>query len=536
MLFRTRTRSQSRSQARAQSRSQSRSLASAATSATLATTLMLSLLGCALEPDDATDHGAGASEGQIVQDLSTANVRVQAGTRLLLLEVTDDNYAIYQDGQTVYASALRAGAPRQRVAEVPAGNFAFVYRVGKVVFVWTNPDRTLPGFGVSPLVIWSSASGAHLASEASPIGTLATAASSDGTQVLFPTHGTPDGLTGALELASTGLSKRATVVANTPMNFPFGACRPLASFVAVAGHEDAVAAYCEGAATTATVSRWHHGRRRDLVTAAVTPPQLSIDPGGEQLFTLLAGSGNPVTVDLHDCREDGGVDVVASVAARFGFLGVDGDAFYSTSSATNPVLFRVGPRGPKQILELLGFLSFGFGSTSLSQPPTSPDGKWILSFDQTDPTTGLLNVRLSSTRSGAVSTLETTATSTVVGPPFTSSSARAIYAKVTDLSTFVADLVVADATHRQVYSNDVWAWDVGRQDVVTFTERAVFNPADPFFVPADLRSVNTAQPGQPRLIAAGAYTTYFPSRHRTAVAFTSDQEPGGPGLYVARVP
>ncbi|HEU4537389.1 MAG TPA: hypothetical protein VFS00_24885, partial [Polyangiaceae bacterium] len=68
---------------------------------------------------------------------------VQPGSRLLLLGVTSDHHALYQEGDTVYATALKPGAPRRLVAQVPAGNTAFVYTVGKVAFCWTNPDRTV---------------------------------------------------------------------------------------------------------------------------------------------------------------------------------------------------------------------------------------------------------------------------------------------------------------------------------------------------------------------------------------------------------
>jgi hypothetical protein len=228
---------------------------------------------------------------------------------------------------------------------------------------------------------------------------------------------------------------------------------------------------------------------------------------------------------------------VAPVSATFGFLGVDGAAFYTTATSTGRELFRAGRGAPSRVLELFGFLNWQFGSRSLSLPPTSDDGRSILSFDRTDPNTGLVNIRLSSTRGRRPPvTLESEPNSTIAGPPFTSDSSRAIYAKITDLSTFVADLVVADATHRDVYSNDVWSWDVGKQGLVLFNERALLDPSAPFFATADLRSVNTGGQEQPRLIAEQAYFTYFPSHHGTAVAYTTDQDLTAPGLYVARMP
>jgi hypothetical protein len=453
---------------------------------------------------------------------------VQPGSRLLLLEVTDDNYAIYQEGQSVYATALRASAPRQHIADVPGGNFAFVYRVGKVAFVWTDPDRSLPGFGVSPLVIWSAASGAHLAAAASPIGTLATAASRNGEYVLFPSNGTPDGAIGDLEFATTDLATRSTLVAGVQMSFPVGPCRPLATFVG----DDPIAAYCPEGATVAQVSRWQDGERCDLVAEAATPPVLSIDPRGERLLTLLAGSRNPVTIDL---QHPGPVELVAAVSASSSFLGVDRAAFYTTRTNAGAELFRTRRQVATKILELRGFLAFTFGSRSLMQPPTSDDGQSILSFGSFDPNTGLVDVRLSRTRGDrSMVTLEPQPVATLAGPPFTADSARAIYARITDLSTFFADLVVADAQTRQVYSTDVWSWNVGARGIVSFNERAVFNPADPFFATADLSVVDTAQ-GQAQLIAPQAYVSYFPSHRGTRVVYATGQGSAPPGLYVARV-
>src|SRR5262245_35372658 len=120
--------------------------------------LALLLTACAVDPPATEDVAAR---------LDTAHQLV-SGTGLLVLEVTDDNYAIYQDGTHVRAVSLFGGAP-QDIGESPAGNTAFVYRVGKVAFAWTNPNRTLPNFGVSPLVVWSAATGAHLASDSSAV-------------------------------------------------------------------------------------------------------------------------------------------------------------------------------------------------------------------------------------------------------------------------------------------------------------------------------------------------------------------------------
>src|SRR5689334_7515791 len=93
-----------------------------------------------------------------------------------------------QVGEQGFAAELDSRRAPELIGDVPAGNTAFVFQVGRVAFVWTNPDRTLPGFGVSPLVIWSARTGAHLASPASAIGTLATSTNQDGDRVLFTSN------------------------------------------------------------------------------------------------------------------------------------------------------------------------------------------------------------------------------------------------------------------------------------------------------------------------------------------------------------
>src|SRR5262249_38599276 len=150
----------------------------------------------------------------------------------VLMGVTDDNFAIYQEGQTLYATALVPGARRQVVAEVPAGNVAQILQVGNVVMAWPNPDRSLPGFGVSPLVIWSAIGGAHRISDASAVALVATDAGPANLQVLYTTNTTPDGLVGDLAIIDvfSALPPR-TLLTHIKLDFPFGQCRPLAAFI-----------------------------------------------------------------------------------------------------------------------------------------------------------------------------------------------------------------------------------------------------------------------------------------------------------------
>ena len=203
------------------------------------------------------------------KELSSSAPRlVQAGSAQQLLGVTADEHVLYQEGTEVYAAALTDETPRQRIASVPAGNLAFVWISGKVAFVWSNPERNKPGFGISPLWVWSAASGASFASEASPIGTYATAASPDGRSVMYPTRGNYS--SGDLEVASVDLSSRTTIAAGIPMGFPNGPCRPWAAFLGKGGSARPVALYCRPGESTATLSSWRGGVQKDLLSGGAS--------------------------------------------------------------------------------------------------------------------------------------------------------------------------------------------------------------------------------------------------------------------------
>jgi hypothetical protein len=115
--------------------------------------------------------GACAGEGDLSVGDTTDELRdrgpqkIQDGAEVLLLAVTDDDHAVYQDGQKLYAAALRKGAKKRFIADVPGDAIAYPLQVGDVVFLWLTPQRQFSGFGVSPLVLWDSKNGARRISE-----------------------------------------------------------------------------------------------------------------------------------------------------------------------------------------------------------------------------------------------------------------------------------------------------------------------------------------------------------------------------------
>ena len=202
-------------------------------------------LGCTLSgpdssPDELDNPDQQSADNQPefdcsdCQELSHANTKllVQPGGELLLLAVTDDNHAVYQDGQTVYATALRPNATRVLVTEVPGTTVAFPLQVDNVVFLWTQPQAAVPGLGVSPLVVWSAATGPQHLSEQSTIGTIVTAASEEGRQILYTTNVSDDGLRGDLVHAYLGdPSSNSTLLEDITIGISSAAtCRPIAGF------------------------------------------------------------------------------------------------------------------------------------------------------------------------------------------------------------------------------------------------------------------------------------------------------------------
>ncbi len=489
-------------------------------------------LACLLLAACAVDPGPDTSVLENEVRVAPVHRHVQPGAGLLLLEVTDDNHAIYQDGPQVFATALVEGAEPELIGDVPAGNTAFVYRAGKVVFVWTNPDRTQPSFGVSPLVIWSARSGPHLASQASPVGTFATTASPDGRRVVFPSNASSDGATGDLVLAAVGLGWRKTLVAGAAMGFVTGPCPPRATFVGDGDDAYPVAVYCAPGATTATLAKWPGGARRELVTEVATPPRLSVDVERERLATLLAGSRNPVTVDRHGHRED-----VAGVQATSVFLGVDGAVFYTTRPGASATLWRVASgRPPVHVADLRGFLAFSFGSRSFAEPPTSPDGRSVALFDAFDPQTGLANVVLTDARGGSAPvTIDAEIRNTLFGPAWTLDSSHLLYTR-TEPGSAVGAMFAAGRHGNRQYSDDLgWSWLAAAGSIVAYNDNTTFDPSTPALWAADLKAVDVSRPTlAPKLIAPQANVAYFTSHQGTGVVYTTDTG-AEPGLHVARV-
>jgi hypothetical protein len=484
----------------------------------------------AVSADDDNDrHGGHEARTELIQ----------SGQRLVLLGVTSDNHALVQDGATVYATELKPGARKRVVGTSPPGIVSFVYTVGPVAFVWPAPNRSLPGFGVSPLIVWRAATGANKASDNSPIGTFTTSASADGRHVMYTTRAPADGSVGDIEFASTDMSVQKTLVAGVPMAFPSGACRPWGSFVGQGQRSHPVALFCEGGAATATLASWsRRGEDRStLLSGVLTQPFFTTSPDGRQFFTALAGTRTPVVV-----TDEGQVRrLEEGVLSRRGFFTSNRDVFYTafTNLANPGEIHRAQLRNGNVSFvsdQLFVYVSNQFGSDLIVTPPSSPDGSKLAFITGFDPALGLFDLRLADLENSGSTVLESNRRVFLSGPVFSADSKYALYARVDDPSTGAAQLVAAGPKGQVALgAPSLVSHDRLRGARIAFNDNPVVDPADGFSSTADLKVVDlSASPPTPTVIAAQAYQAFLPARRGRELVFTTARGAQGPGLYVAK--
>ena len=296
---------------------------------------------------------------------------------------------IYQQAQTVFVTALFPGATAVPIATVPEANTsgAYGFTSGKVAFIWTNPDLSQPGLGVSPLVIWTAAHGAQTASSNSPIGTTASASSADGEEVVFTSNASDSaGTQGDLVLASTDLSEQKTLVSNVPMLFGSGPCNPEAAFLGRGKEAYLAVEHCVGAATNATLSTFRGGVEsdiQDLPPGPVAFDEFSASRRGRDLTTVQAdSSGTQVPILV----TENGVTTIDKASSTFSLFAGDGSVLYDdvtspttfTASLKRAVFHGGAPVVQGTVVPQLAFVyGIGVGSTGVTLPPTSPDGRLL---------------------------------------------------------------------------------------------------------------------------------------------------------------
>ena len=505
-------------------------------------TLLIGLLGGACAADAPISVGSIGSVGESSESSEALRSlrprRVQPGENLTLLAVSADDYAIYQEGQTVYASKLVPGAERTFVADVPGTNVAFPLQVGDVVFVWTNPQRQLPGFGVSPLILWTSDRGPRLISSQSAVALVATAASTDSRQIVFTTNATADGLRGDLVYARTRDALAPTLLLrDIPLDFPFGTCRPLAAFAGEGDDSFPIAEYCAGVDTTATMSTWSHGKKRDLIHGIATPLPFFFggDPQGRTFLVNLADQTvATVTTSGHVQVIDSAAVVSAGFITRRGTVG-----YVARGAAGQPSNLRLAIREqlpPRTVGPAAGLLveRVNRGGYGIRQT-TSLDGSMALYTTKVDPNTGLDDMNLVDLRTGASTVLDPGA-AFFGNELYTSDSSEALYYFFPDPNAFTGALFAADLAGKHQVSASADVFDALRAagSVVSYSEHPIFDFTQFSASTADLVVADAADPSvPPRVVSEQANLFYFPAHDRRGLAFTSEIEAEGPGLYSA---
>ncbi len=499
----------------------------------------LSALAAHFTPARASDSTTQTPSASAKAESSASTQFIQAGERLVLLGVTADNHAIYQDGTNVVATALAPGAQAQVIGTSPAGVVSFVYTVGNVAFVWTNPDRSAPGFGVSPLTVWSQASGANKASDHSPIGTFTTSASRDGRHVMYTTRGAADGSVGDIEFANTDMSERRTLLSGIPMSFPNGPCRPWGSFVGLGTKSHPVALFCEGGALTATLASWSvRGEDRfNLVSGVLTQPFFTASADGTRFFTTLADTRTPVVVNVRgELRR-----LEEGVLSRLGFFRSRDEVFYTAfTDITQPgEIHRTSIRAgkPSSVADgLFTILTAQSGSDLIITPLSSPDGRRLAYASGFDPNTGLSDVRVADLANTGATVVEAMQNTYASGPLFSADSSHVLFARVEDVNTFNAQLIAVGPSGTLALGDpSLWTHDRLDGARVAFNDNPKFNSRDFFKSTADLKWVDLSQPTQTlTTIATQAYLTFLPARSGKDLVYTTGRGSRGPGLYVAK--
>jgi hypothetical protein len=489
--------------------------------------LVLALASCAAPPPEEAELLTEDLEQSSLELAGGASPRLlQPGSGQTLLAVTGDDHVLYQEGTEVYASALSPGAQRQHVASVPAGNLAYVYPSGKVAFVWTNPDRSLPGYGVSPLWVWSEATGANFATDASPIGTYATSASPDGSAVLYPTRGNLQ--SGDLELASTDLASRTTMAAGIPMGFPFGPCRPWAGFVGRGGSAHPVALYCKPGESTATLTSWRGGAKTDLVSNVRPPPFFTADKSGTSFFVTLATV--PTTALL--VREGQEPLVVDQNVARTGFVTGAGVVYIGIVGGQLH-LKRFDPATGERVTlaeNLRAIHSSLQGSDLITRPWGSPDGKKLAFATQAGPG-GLDHLWVDVRGTGPAVVVDGEARNWSGLPSFTADSKQYLFGRTADPATGLGAFFAHDDGATRQFSD-------GRGYNYLLASKSRVAVLDGFDVgtwTGVLSVVDLAKDAStPRRIASGVDATFLVSASGRLVLYTHNAPGVTAGLYVAR--
>lgn len=387
-------------------------------------------------------------------------------------------------------------------------------------------QRNKPGFGISPLWVWSAASGANFASDSSPIGTFATAASPDGRSVMYPTRG--NYTSGDLEVASVDLSSRTTIAAGIPMGFPNGFCRPWATFLGKGGSAHPVALYCRPGETTATLSSWRGDAKKDLLSGVATPPFFTADKSGTTVFTTLASPSTAVLVSLD--APDAPPVVVDQNVTRTGFVSGDSVVYIGIDGTQRPLKRFDVSTGERSTLvpHIRGVLTTLSGSNLITQPWGSPDRKklsYIVNAANTGVDQNWVDMR------GEHPPVVVDALPRNYGnvPNFTADSKQFLLARPS--ATGLAAIFAHDGTTLRQFTDDrAWNYAPATGSGVSYLDNFDLGTST-----GDLKVVDVSRKTlEPRLLDTGVDQNYLPSPDGRLVVYTRNGPGVTAGTYVVR--
>jgi hypothetical protein len=471
-------------------------------------------------------------------------VLIQPGQKLALLGVTDDEYAIYQDGTNLYATALVAGAHRSFVAEI-GDRLPFVQIAGKVAFIWTDRPRNQLA-GVSPLIVWTADAGPKSASARSMIATWGSAASRDGRQIMFITNVDANGAIGDLVSATPDLRQLRSLVTNIAVDYSGGTCVPFVGFAGHGPHSFPVADYCRAGAATATLTAFIPGATMSIDNV-LPSSRWQADPAGKLFITSLADSRSVASVTAR-----GNVSVLDPTPNFGAFLNRDGAVIEVAAQDASQVgelrRIELGPPPSIATLSSVGgayYTSLTNGSGYYTDSPTSQNGKQLLYYDNVDPKTGLTDLKMIDVSRTPTQPVELVhdLTATTFGELFTEDSSHALY-YVADPSGNLALYAASSAVDNRQISDGFSAWNnfAATGSRISYLDHAVIDPNDTSpnafpslgTVTADLHIIDVAAPRcEPWLLAKQAYAGYFPTQQRKSVVYSWDRVLELSGLYVA---
>jgi hypothetical protein len=515
---------------------------------------MVAVLTSACVGEGDAPQAAGATEGEL---RSNEGVRLQAGNNLTVLGVTEDDFVLYWDSGSVWATEIKRNAGRRlvaaNVAEPP-----LTLSHGKVAMIWTAQPflgNILGPQRVSPLVVWTVRNGPQLASTASLAPQLfaiqaSAAVRPDSREVVFTSNVSEDGSVGDIVRASTDLGTVTTLL--SAIDVSLGRCAPHVGYdrAVPIGEPRIIVSACTPGAGTATLSRWRGDERVDLTTSMRVGISWTSDELGEHVLTQLSDNSPAVFTP------DNAFTIVDSHRTATGWITPDGTVFQTPVNAdrsgrdvfriklgATPHAERVTTLPVFSGIQFANHLPYGVPYANVSTVPMAPNRAFLVAFTAFNDVDGSLT-----------DSLRIDARATDVAP--VASSAAPVSLPAFEIATrdsrfnlfhvFAPD----DFTHSVLFAGS--ARGEARQISKGETTLGIFgisgsriafadNVTATLFggdidATGDLTTVDlAASTPAPVTVARGAHAHFFLTRSRDLIVYSTDADPAASGLVVQRI-